>query len=152
MLRESLQIMILTADFLSIHHWYCQATRRTMRQIWFALFMKRHYNGRTRLPHIISRSIEGDDRMSEDVKIQDGQVVSMDYSLTVDGKIVDSSDGHGPLEFIQGTGNIIPGLERELYGLVIGDNKKVTVAPPDAYGELDQEAYVEVPRAEFPDN
>lgn len=90
--------------------------------------------------------------MSEDLKIQDGQVVSMDYSLTVDGKVVDSSEGHGPLEFIQGTGNIIPGLERELYGLVIGDNKKVTVAPLDAYGELDQEAYVDVPRAEFPND
>ena len=90
--------------------------------------------------------------MSEGLKIEDGQVVSMDYTLHVDGEIVDTSDGREPLEFIQGTGNIIPGLERELYGMVIGDSKKVSVAPADAYGELDPEAYADVPRAEFPDN
>ena len=90
--------------------------------------------------------------MSNDMKIADGQVVSMDYTLHVDGEVVDTSEGHTPMEFIQGTGNIIPGLERELYGLVSGDNKKVTVTAADAYGELDAEAYVEVPRAEFPDN
>ena len=90
--------------------------------------------------------------MSDALKIEDGQVVSMDYTLHVDGEVVDTSDGREPLEFIQGTGNIIPGLERELYGMVIGDSKKVSVAAADAYGELDPEAYTDVPRAEFPDN
>ncbi len=90
--------------------------------------------------------------MSEGLKVEDGQVVSMDYTLRVDGEVVDTSKGHAPLEFIQGTGNIIPGLERELYGLTIGANKKVSVAAADGYGELDPEAYADVPRAEFPDN
>jgi FKBP-type peptidyl-prolyl cis-trans isomerase SlyD len=90
--------------------------------------------------------------MSKDLKIEDGQVVSMDYTLHVEGEVVDTSNGREPLEFIQGTGNIIPGLERELYGMVVGDSKKVSVAPADAYGELDPEAYADVPRAEFPDN
>jgi FKBP-type peptidyl-prolyl cis-trans isomerase SlyD len=90
--------------------------------------------------------------MSEDLKLQDGQVVSMDYTLRVDGDVVDSSDGQAPLEFIQGLGSIIPGLERELYGLGIGDSKTVTVAPVDAYGELNPDAYSDVPRAEFPEN
>lgn len=89
--------------------------------------------------------------MSEGMKIEDGQVVSMEYTLLVDGEVVDTSTGREPLEFIQGTGNIIPGLERELYGMVIGDNKKVSVDPSDAYGELDPDAYADVPRAEFPD-
>jgi FKBP-type peptidyl-prolyl cis-trans isomerase SlyD len=115
-------------------------------------FLKRHYNGVVWLPDTLNRTIEGEDKMSEDLKIQDGQVVSMDYSLRVDGEVVDTSDGREPLEFIQGTGNIIPGLERELYGLLTGDSKKVSVAPADAYGEFDQEAYMEVPRAEFPDD
>jgi FKBP-type peptidyl-prolyl cis-trans isomerase SlyD len=96
--------------------------------------------------------IEGDNTMSKDLKIQDGQVVSMDYTLHIDEEMVDTSDGRGPLEFIQGTGAIIPGLERELYGMATGDSKKVTVAPVDAYGELDEEAYTEVSRAEFPSN
>ena len=88
--------------------------------------------------------------MSEGLKIEDGQVVSMEYTLQVDGEVVDTSAGREPLQFIQGTGNIIPGLERELYGMVIGDNKKVSVPAADAYGELDPEAFVDVPRGEFP--
>ena len=89
--------------------------------------------------------------MSGAMKIEDGQVVSMEYTLHVDGEVVDTSVGHEPLEFIQGTGNIIPGLERELYGMVIGDNKKVSVVAADAYGERDPDAFAEVPRSEFPD-
>jgi FKBP-type peptidyl-prolyl cis-trans isomerase SlyD len=88
--------------------------------------------------------------MSEVLTIQDGQVVSMDYTLRIDGEVVDSSDGQEPLEFLQGAGNIIPGLEEALYGMAIGEKKQVTVAPEDGYGELDEEAYVDVPRGEFP--
>jgi len=90
--------------------------------------------------------------MSTDLKIEDGKVVSMDYTLHVDGEVVDTSAGRKPLEFIQGTGNIIPGLERELYGMGIGESKKVNVSPTDGYGELDPKAYANVPRAEFPNN
>ena len=88
--------------------------------------------------------------MSEALKIVDNQVVSMEYTLHVDGEVVDTSAGGEPLEFIQGIGNIISGLERELYGMVIGDNKKVSVVAADAYGEIDPDAFAEVPRAEFP--
>jgi FKBP-type peptidyl-prolyl cis-trans isomerase SlyD len=38
-----------------------------------------------------------------------------------------------------------------LYGMAVGENKKVVVAAVDAYGEFDQEALVEVPKGEFPD-
>jgi FKBP-type peptidyl-prolyl cis-trans isomerase SlyD len=88
--------------------------------------------------------------MSDELKVADGQVVSIDYTLRVDGEVIDSSDGHEPLEFLQGEGNIIPGLERELYGMAVGESKKVVVAAADGYGEFDEEALVEVPKAEFP--
>ena len=93
---------------------------------------------------------QGDNRMSENLKIEDGQVVSMDYTLHVDGELVDTSEA--PLEFIQGMGSIIPGLERELYGMEVGNSKKVNVPPADGYGELNPQAYADVPRVEFPDN
>jgi FKBP-type peptidyl-prolyl cis-trans isomerase SlyD len=82
--------------------------------------------------------------------IADDVVVSLEYTLTVDGEIVDSTEGIDPIEFIQGHENIIPGLERELYGLRMGDTKKVTVKAVDAYGEIDPEAIVDVPRDEIP--
>lgn len=87
--------------------------------------------------------------MSRDT-VQDGQVVSMEYTLRVDGEVLDTSDGHGPLQFLAGSGNIIPGLEREMIGMRIGDSKDVVVAPADGYGEFDEEAYMEVPRNDFP--
>lgn len=88
--------------------------------------------------------------MSEDLKVQDGHVVSMDYTLQVDGEVLDTSSGHEPLEFLQGAGNIIPGLEQELYGMAIGESKKVIVQPDEGYGTLDPEAFVEVPKEQFP--
>ncbi len=88
--------------------------------------------------------------MSNLMKVQDGCVVSMDYTLHVDGELVDTSSGRAPLEFLQGAGNIIPGLEDELYEMAVGESKKVVVAPVDGYGEFDSEAVVEVPREEFP--
>jgi FKBP-type peptidyl-prolyl cis-trans isomerase SlyD len=82
--------------------------------------------------------------------VQDGQVVSMEYTLHVDGEIIDSSDGHEPLEFLQGAGNIIPGLEDELYGMSLGETKNVVVAAEEGYGELDPDAFIDVPADQFP--
>jgi FKBP-type peptidyl-prolyl cis-trans isomerase SlyD len=88
--------------------------------------------------------------MDENLLVQDGQIVAMDYTLHVDGEVLDSSEGHDPLEFLQGAGNIIPGLESKLYGMTIGESKKVTVAPAEGYGELDPNALVNVPRSQIP--
>ncbi|MBK9007404.1 MAG: FKBP-type peptidyl-prolyl cis-trans isomerase SlyD [Anaerolineales bacterium] len=82
--------------------------------------------------------------------VQDGVVVSMDYTLHVDGELLDSSDGQGPLQFLVGYGNIIPGLEDEMMGMKIGDSKKVVVQPVDGYGEFDESAFMDVPRDQFP--
>ena len=89
--------------------------------------------------------------MSKDT-VQDGLVVSMDYKLTVDGEVLDSSEDAGPLQFLAGYGNIVPGLEREMAGMKIGESKDVVVAPADGYGEFDEEAFMEVPRNEFPND
>jgi FKBP-type peptidyl-prolyl cis-trans isomerase SlyD len=82
--------------------------------------------------------------------VQDGVVVSIEYTLRVDDEVVDSSDGHGPLQFLAGHGNIVPGLESEMQGMKIGDSKDVVVAPADGYGEYDEAAHMDVPRDQFP--
>ncbi|MBK7452417.1 MAG: peptidylprolyl isomerase [Anaerolineales bacterium] len=89
--------------------------------------------------------------MSKDT-VQDGQVVTMEYTLRVDGEVLDSSDGVGPLQFLAGYDNIVPGLEREMIGMKIGESKDVVVSPADGYGEFDNEAFMEVPRSEFPED
>jgi FKBP-type peptidyl-prolyl cis-trans isomerase SlyD len=78
-------------------------------------------------------------------------VVSLDYTLRLDsGEVVDSSDGKEPLEFLPGRGSIIPGLEQALYGMAVGEEKDVVVAPADGYGEHDPNAFQTVPRSAFP--
>ena len=88
--------------------------------------------------------------MSDELKVKDGQVVSMEYTLKVDGDVADTSDGREPLAYLQGSGNIIPGLEREMVGMTVGESKDVVVAAADAYGENDDKAFMDVPRGEFP--
>jgi len=87
--------------------------------------------------------------MSKDT-VQNGLVVSREYTLTVDGEILDSSNDAGPLQFLAGYDNIVPGLEREMVGMKIGESKDVVVLPVDGYGEFDEDAFMEVPRSEFP--
>ena len=54
--------------------------------------------------------------MSKDT-VEDGVVVSMEYTLHVDGELLDSSDGQGPLQFLAGYDNNIPGLEEVMRGM-----------------------------------
>jgi FKBP-type peptidyl-prolyl cis-trans isomerase SlyD len=82
--------------------------------------------------------------------VQKDVVVVMEYSLQVDGEEIDSSKGQDPLQFLVGHGNIISGLEREMIGMKVGESKDVVIQPADGYGEYDDEAYMDVPRAEFP--
>jgi FKBP-type peptidyl-prolyl cis-trans isomerase SlyD len=83
-------------------------------------------------------------------RIIDDMVVSLDFTLFVDGKEMDSSKETGPIQFIQGYGNIITGLEKELYGMAVGDKKHLKIEAIQAYGEFDREAIVDIPRSEFP--
>lgn len=82
----------------------------------------------------------------EDAVIADGKTVKFDYSLTVNGEIIDSSQGKQPLEYVHGQGMIIPGLERELAGLRVGDQKSVSVPSADGYGPIDEQLFREFPK------
>jgi len=83
--------------------------------------------------------------------VQPGAQVSFDYTLTDDnGKVVDSSKGKAPMHYVHGKGQIIPGLEKELAGLAVGAEKKVTVKPEEAYGPIDPRAFQEIPKEKLP--
>ena len=77
-------------------------------------------------------------------------VVTLDYTLKVAGEVVDSSEGGDPIVFLQGHGQIIPGLESALYGMGIGESKNVQVKPEQGYGDVDEKAFTVIPRNEFP--
>jgi FKBP-type peptidyl-prolyl cis-trans isomerase SlyD len=78
------------------------------------------------------------------------KVVLIHYTLTNDaGKVLDSSSGGEPLAYIQGHGNLIPGLERELEGKSAGTRLSVKIAPADGYGEHDAALVQRVPKRSF---
>ena len=81
--------------------------------------------------------------------IQKGSTVQIDYTLTVDGHVVDTSIGKKPLMFVEGSGQIIPGLDTALMGLKAGDKKQVVVPPAQGYGLEDPKAFVKVPKKSF---
>ena len=84
-------------------------------------------------------------------QVADDVVITLDYTLEVDGEIIDSSKDEGPIVFLQGYRNIIPGLEKELTGMAVGDKKDVIVAPEDGYGLPDPEEVKDIPLSEFPE-
>ncbi len=84
------------------------------------------------------------------MQIAKNKVVKIDYTLTDDdGEIIDTSEGHDPLEYLHGVGGIIPGLELALEGKAVGDAFKISVQPDDAYGEHDAGLMHEVDRSQF---
>lgn len=84
------------------------------------------------------------------MQISANKVVSIEYTLTNDqGDVIDTSTGRAPLDYLQGHGNIIPGLENALEGKTAGDSLKVSIAPVDGYGERDDTLTQAVPRQMF---
>jgi len=83
--------------------------------------------------------------------VQNGTTVSLEYTLTgEDGKVIESNKGKEPLRYVDGRSQIIPGLEKALAGMKPGTEKKVTVKPEEAYGQVDPKAYREVPKESVP--
>ena len=82
--------------------------------------------------------------------VQDGSIVAIEYTLTDDsGKVLDSNVGKEPLTYLHGSGQIVPGLEKELTGLKVGDQKKIVVKPEDGY-RADPNAFQEIPKDKLP--
>ena len=80
------------------------------------------------------------------MKIADKTVVQMHYTLTSDeGKVIDSSEGREPLQYIQGAHMIVVGLEKAMVGHDVGDKFDVKVIPSEGYGEYNEEMTQEVP-------
>lgn len=86
-------------------------------------------------------------------QVKSGDTVRIHYTGTLsDGEVFDTSSGRDPLEFIVGSGQIIPGLDSAIPGMEVGDKKVVDVPVDEAYGPIDPANRQTVPRAEIPDH
>jgi peptidylprolyl isomerase len=82
-----------------------------------------------------------------------GDKVKIHYTGTLeDGKQFDSSEGREPLEFELGSGQVVPGFDKAVMGMAVGESKSVTIAPEDAYGQRNEQAVQEVPKSALPED
>lgn len=80
------------------------------------------------------------------------EVMGFHYTLKDnEGNTIDSSEGKNPLLFLVGSGQIIPGLEKEIVDMNIGDKKQVEVKAGDAYGEVVDDLKITVKKSQFPE-
>ncbi len=82
--------------------------------------------------------------------VADGKTVKVNYTLTVDGKVIYTSKGRQPFEFKEGTHQIVPGFEKAVMGMKAGGKKSFKVKPEDGYGPVDPNAIKEVPIKTLP--
>jgi len=88
---------------------------------------------------------------TDNTVVKDGSQVSLQYTLSgEDGKLIESNKGKDPLKYTHGQHQIIPGLEKGLSGMKVGDEKRVKVKPEDGYGPVNKEAFKEFPKEKIP--
>lgn len=85
-----------------------------------------------------------------DLAVADGLSVSLEYTLTLPDRTVESNVGQPPLTFVQGSHHLVPGLEKAIEGMKAGQKKHVEVPAELAYGVYDPEARLKVPRNRVP--
>ena len=71
------------------------------------------------------------------------------YELEVDGQVVDKTVVERPLDYIHGTGSLLPKLEEHIEGMQAGDKFDVTLSPADGYGEVDPDRIIDLPKGAF---
>ncbi len=90
--------------------------------------------------------------LAEDKKVQKGDNVTVSYvGKLSDGTVFDSSEKHKtPLEFEVGSGQVIKGFDSAVMGMKVGEEKSFSIAPADAYGEVNKKLIQQVSRNEMP--
>ena len=90
-------------------------------------------------------------REGERMTIANGTNVSLEYTLKLeDETVVDTNVGAAPLTYTHGSNEIIPGLEKALIGMKVGESTQVVVPAEEAYGGVDSGAIQEVPKEKLP--
>jgi FKBP-type peptidyl-prolyl cis-trans isomerase 2 len=90
--------------------------------------------------------------VSDDRVAKDGDTVAVDYHGTLDdGEVFDSSRDREPLIFTVGAGQVIPGFDEAVRGLMVGESVTARMEPEDAYGERSDEMILEFPVSQLPE-
>ena len=84
--------------------------------------------------------------------IENGQKVKIHYTGTLDdGNQFDSSAGRDPLEFEMGAGMVIPGFEKGVADMAVGEKKSIHIPAAEAYGEKREDLVMQFERSQLPE-
>jgi len=87
------------------------------------------------------------------MKVENGKIVRIEYKLTKkNGELIESSSVKGPIEFVVGRGQFLPGLEGKLIGMEGGEARTFSLKPEEAFGAKDSGPTREMGKTEFPAN
>jgi FKBP-type peptidyl-prolyl cis-trans isomerase SlyD len=99
---------------------------------------------------LLSTRLIGETAETE-AQIREGSQVALEYTLSDEaGTVIESNKGKPPMSYIHGKSQIIPGLEKELSGMKVGEEKKIQIKPEDGYGPVNPDAFQEVPKDKLP--
>jgi FKBP-type peptidyl-prolyl cis-trans isomerase 2 len=97
----------------------------------------------------VSEGIENQTK-EESKMVTEGNMVKVNYTLKVDGNVIDRSPEGKPLEYQIGGGQVIPGFEEALMGMKVGEKKSFELSPDKGYGQEDPKAIQTVSRDNLP--
>jgi len=85
-------------------------------------------------------------------QVKKGDTVRVHYTGRLEnGEVFDSSRESQPFEFTVGRGEIIPGFEKGIIGMEVGDTRIITVSPGEAYGPRSKELVTKIRRVDLPE-
>jgi FKBP-type peptidyl-prolyl cis-trans isomerase SlyD len=100
---------------------------------------------------LFSTGLVAETAETAEAQIREGSQVALEYTLSDEsGTVIESNKGKQPMSYIHGKSQIIPGLEKELSGMKVGEEKKIQVKPEDGYGPINPDAFQEVPKDKLP--
>ena len=83
------------------------------------------------------------------MKIENNKSVALAYVLKVDGEIIETVDKEQPMRFIFGQGYLLPKFEENIKGKKTGDKFEFELNASEAYGNIEDEAFIELPKNLF---
>ncbi|WP_018613842.1 FKBP-type peptidyl-prolyl cis-trans isomerase [Segetibacter koreensis] len=86
-------------------------------------------------------------------QVKSGDTVKVHYhGKLTDGTTFDSSEGREPLEFEVGSGSVIAGFDSGVTGMTVGEKKTINIPVDEAYGQKQEDLFMEFPRDRFPED
>ena len=86
-------------------------------------------------------------------QVKSGDKIKVHYHGKLnDGETFDSSEGRDPLEFEVGSGMVIKGFDDWVTGMSVGEKKTINIPFAEAYGPVNPEMIIEMPKDRFPED